>query len=156
MAEQDLEQLMEELKRKKAKIALMKEVKEYVDALSDPKDFEGVAGEVKDLFGKFIERAIDETSMVKKTAAPLKPAQRESVMQAESEVPAKPIQPQTDLVDFVRQYGHFANKKVSAQNTKGLEVMGVAREVQYPHVMVATDAGTYEPVIPETLKVIGG
>jgi len=148
------------LQRKKAKIAMLRDVQKLISEIKDNDDHEGLKDEVRALFDGVINNEVlaiqngpaktprAERVQVEETSQP--ETAKEEVRQS-----SKPAQPRVDLVAFVRQYSHLGFKKVRATTLQGEQVTGTVMKVEYPNILVqGADGNAYE-CNPETANLEG-
>lgn len=143
------------LQRKKAKIQLLRDVQKYVSELKDPSDHEGLTDEVRSYFDTILNKevlAIQSAgeSRLRETRVPGETPEPGSHTPPP---PAAPIKPRTDLVDFVRKYGPFGFKKVTAKTLDGDTVTGIVKSIEYPNILVESEHGGLLEVQPDTMEL---
>ncbi len=154
----------DKLRRKLAKMRLYEAVLEFIEKLEDPAPHTGLSSEVGEELSEFLElRIMGDEAMPEKITRPAATSKKEETGTKEEPKPSNHakdekghVKPKVDLLAFITKYGRFNLKKVSGTVAEGPhageQVTGVAKQVQYPHIMVESDGGGYLPVNPETVK----
>lgn len=172
-----LDEQIKALLRKKAQIALLKQVEAYTDKLPDDKDYPGLTPEVQSTFKTFISTIIagierpvptvgaptptvpnssghlpsESLQAVTTLAKAATPAPNVPMHTPPVVSPLSPDVPRAEKIQFAKDHMRLANRTVTAANAKGDVVQGKVVQLDAPFVILQTDKGMV-PVKPSTIQ----
>ncbi len=151
----DIDSQIKSLLRKKAKIAMLETITNYLAGMQENSEHDGLKNEVKVLVEDFLAAQI---SAITNGAAPaVTPTNVEP--QAHSEPAPEVTQVananKEELRNFIKKYGGFGFKNVTAKSVEGAAVKGKVMKQEFPYLVVNDElSGNLVQVDPETVKLV--
>lgn len=172
MSSLTLDDQIKALLRKKAQVALFKQVEGYVDQLSESDEHPGITQEVQKTFKTFISTLVSNIERplqgIGLNNAPPPSSSGHITSEAIQEVknlanqvrPSPPPPPQRTLsaeereekIRFAMDNRQLAEKTLTAKSESGIVVTGKVVRLDAPYVFVQTKEGEVVPILPSTIQ----